>query len=180
MNYREYIALIQQDIPCGYHSLVLLSEYNQEISRTFLIIAPSQCFQPEFTKTESKCWGPSVQLYTLRSERNWGIGDFTDLKQLLREISRLGGDFVGLNPIHALYPANPESCSPYSPSSRRWLNTIYIDVESVPEFYSNSELKSEFEKTDRNLLDGLKHGDWIDYSALARFLPVSPITVYKA
>ncbi len=166
VNYREYIALIQQDIPCGYHSLVLLSEYNQEISRTFLIIAPSQCFQPEFTKTESKCWGPSVQLYTLRSERNWGIGDFTDLKQLLREISRLGGDFVGLNPIHALYPANPESCSPYSPSSRRWLNTIYIDVESVPEFYSNSELKSEFEKTDRNLLDGLKHGDWIDYSAV--------------
>ncbi|WP_204268606.1 4-alpha-glucanotransferase, partial [Enterobacter hormaechei] len=73
-------------------------------------------------------------LYTLRSENNWGIGDFGDLRAMLPEIARRGGAFVGLNPIHALYPANPESASPYSPSSRRWLNVIYIDVNAVEDF----------------------------------------------
>lgn len=51
-------------------------------------------------------WGPSVQLYTLRTPHNWGIGDFGDLKQLVGDIAVRGGDFVGLNPIHSLFPAN--------------------------------------------------------------------------
>lgn len=165
-SYFEYIAFIQQDIPLGYHILELLTENNNLISTSSLIIAPSQCFQPELTKNESKCWGPSVQLYTLRSENNWGIGDFSDLKQLLCEISSLGGDFVGLNPIHALYPANPDSCSPYSPSSRRWLNTIYIDVAAVPEFCMSQAVCDEFNATDKQQLAALREAEWVDYKAV--------------
>lgn len=78
--------------------------------------------------------GACVQLYTLRSEHNWGIGDFGDLKQMLEQVGERGGSFIGLNPIHALYPANPHSASPYSPSSRRWLNVIYIDINRIEEF----------------------------------------------
>lgn len=81
-----------------------------------------------------KTVGACVQLYTLRSEHNWGIGDFGDLKQMLEQVGERGGSFIGLNPIHALYPANPHSASPYSPSSRRWLNVIYIDINRVEEF----------------------------------------------
>ncbi|MCY0640034.1 4-alpha-glucanotransferase, partial [Klebsiella pneumoniae] len=78
-----------------------------------------------------KLWGTCVQLYTLSSEKNWGIGEFGDLRARLPEIARRGGSLIGLNPIHALYPANPEIASPDSPSSRRWLYVIYIDVNAV-------------------------------------------------
>lgn len=72
------------------------------------------------------------------------MGDFGDLKQLVADIASRGGDFVGLNPIHALFPANPEGASPYSPSSRRWLNILYIDVSSVPEFALSAEAQQKW------------------------------------
>ncbi|MDQ7738204.1 4-alpha-glucanotransferase, partial [Prevotella corporis] len=86
-----------------------------------VIVAPKRCYEPQALLNKQKLWGACVQLYTLRSEKNWGIGDFGDLKAMLVDVAKRGGSFIGLNPIHALYPANPESASPYSPSSRRWL-----------------------------------------------------------
>ena len=99
-----------------------------------MIVAPKRCYEPEALLAGKKLWGACVQLYTLRSENNWGIGDFGDLGTLVSEVAARGGAFVGLNPIHALYPGNPEAASPYSPSSRRWLNVIYIDVDAVADF----------------------------------------------
>ncbi len=169
--FSEYTLNIQQNIPCGYHRLVLLSENNSQILATSsLIIAPANCFHPEFLQRQQKCWGPSVQLYTLRSQHNWGVGDFTDLKTLLRGVAAWGADFVGLNPIHALYPANPDSCSPYSPSSRRWLNIIYIDVQALPEFLSNPALQKELAASDvQAQLQLLRDMDSIDYKAVFSF-----------
>lgn len=169
--FSEYTLSIQQNIPCGYHRLVLLSENNSQILATSsLIIAPSNCFHPEFLQRQHKCWGPSVQLYTLRSQHNWGVGDFTDLKTLLRGVAAWGADFVGLNPIHALYPANPDSCSPYSPSSRRWLNIIYIDVQALPEFLSNPAVQKELAASDVQVqLQQLRDMDSIDYKAVFSF-----------
>ena len=57
---------------------------------------------------EKKVWGVSVQLYAVRSRHNWGVGDFGDLKLLLKNVAKNGGQFVGLNPLHAGYPANPD------------------------------------------------------------------------
>lgn len=169
--YSEYHLNIQNNIPCGYHRLVVLSENNSRILATSsLIIAPSNCFHPGFIQQNQKCWGPSVQLYSLRSQRNWGVGDFTDLKMLLRGIAAWGADFVGLNPIHALYPANPDACSPYSPSSRRWLNVIYIDVEAIPEFRANPELQKALSAAEEQVqLQQLRAVEWIDYKAVFAF-----------
>jgi 4-alpha-glucanotransferase len=94
---------------------------------------PLPCYQPRVFDTR-KCWGISVQLYTLRSVRNWGSGDFNDLCELIELAAPLGCDVIGVNPLHALFPADPSHCSPYSPSSRLFLNIFYIAVDAIPEF----------------------------------------------
>ncbi len=80
-----------------------------------------------------RAWGIAANLYALRSARNWGIGDFTDLRTLVAWAREIGADMVGLNPLHALHYTEPEAASPYSPTSRYYLNPLYIDVDAVPE-----------------------------------------------
>ncbi|HEX5791969.1 MAG TPA: 4-alpha-glucanotransferase, partial [Rheinheimera sp.] len=121
----------------GYHQLRLTGSGAEQK----FIVTPGHCFQPAQFQ-QQKQWGIALQLYGLRSMRNWGIGDFTDLSNTLRYLATVGADFVGLNPIHALYPAMPESASPYSPSSRRWLNISYIDVSTMPGFADCSRTQS--------------------------------------
>jgi 4-alpha-glucanotransferase len=81
-----------------------------------------------------RVWALAVQLYGVRSRRNWGHGDFSDLAKLLDLAASVGASGIGLNPMHALFDDVPEQASPYSPNSRRFLNPLYIDVEAVPEF----------------------------------------------
>ncbi|MBQ9274924.1 MAG: 4-alpha-glucanotransferase [Succinivibrio sp.] len=130
---------LEEDLPYGYHSVsaVIRDGYNVFNSiKSSLIITPLKAYMPDDLAQGRRLWGVSVQLYAVRSRRNWGMGDFDDLKSLLHELSRCGGQFVGLNPMHAGYPNNPDpnAVSPYSPSSRRWLNIAYISVPAVPEY----------------------------------------------
>jgi len=99
-----------------------------------LVIAPPTCFQPDATQGDNRVWGPTVQLYGLRSRRNWGIGDFGDLRALIDLTADAGGGVVGVNPLHAMFPDDPGRISPYRPSSRCFVNVLYLDVEAVPEF----------------------------------------------
>jgi 4-alpha-glucanotransferase len=94
------------------------------------IVAPPKAFGGDFERS----WLVAVQLYGIRSARNWGIGDFTDLEALIRLAGQLGADGIGLNPLHVLFDDRPADCSPYSPNSRLFLNALYIDVEAIPEF----------------------------------------------
>jgi 4-alpha-glucanotransferase len=93
-----------------------------------LLVSPPKAFSGDF----DRCWLLAVQLYGVRSARNWGIGDFTDLAGLIGIAAGLGADGVGLNPLHALFDDHPSDCSPYSPNSRLFLNPLYIDVEKLP------------------------------------------------
>lgn len=136
----QYMAVHEFDLALGYYELELIEEgVDEPLGTGRLIVAPDSCYKQPALLDGKKLWGPSVQLYSVKTKRNWGVGDFTDLKYLIEKMADKGADFVGLNPIHALYPNNPDMCSPYSPSSRRWLNIIYIDVESVDGFHTNSE-----------------------------------------
>lgn len=76
-------------------------------------------------------WGVTCQAYGLRSGRNAGIGDFEDVAALAEGLAAEGADFLGLSPLHALFPEDPGRYSPYAPSSRRWLNELLIAVDAA-------------------------------------------------
>ncbi|MYZ47946.1 4-alpha-glucanotransferase [Propylenella binzhouense] len=90
-----------------------------------------RCFVPPWLK-DGRTWGVTCQVYALRSGRNWGIGDFEDLARLAEIAAAEGADFVGVNPLHALFLADARRFSPFSPSNRQFLNPLYIAVDGVP------------------------------------------------
>ena len=116
----------------GYHRLTVASPAHTV--HTSLIVAPRRCYRPAALRDDGRVWGLSAQLYALRSARNWGIGDFTDLLRLVELAADAGAGVVGVSPLHALFPHEPAHASPYSPSSRLFLNTLHVDVEAVAEF----------------------------------------------
>ncbi|WP_075182807.1 4-alpha-glucanotransferase [Pantoea sp. 1.19] len=153
-------------LPQGYHQLTLSQGSQQWPCR--VIVAPRRCYEPPALKQGGKLWGACVQLYTLRSEHNWGMGDFGDLQQMIREVAARGGAFIGLNPIHALYPASPESASPYSPSSRRWLNVLYIDVSQVDDFQQSADAQRWWQQADTQAsLTQVRASDKVEYAGVA-------------
>ena len=154
-------------LPEGYHQLTLQQGAQQWSCR--VIIAPARCYEPPALLAGESFWGACVQLYTLRSAGNWGIGDFSDLLQMLPEVSARGGAFIGLNPVHALFPTSPESASPYSPSSRRWLNVLYIDVNAVTDFRQSAAAQAwwQLPETQQTLAQA-RAAEWVDYAAVTR------------
>lgn len=126
---------LPDELPLGYHRL-RLQDSGRDVAGTTLIVCPPQCWRPPAFEAGQRLWGLCVQLYSLRSARNWGIGDFSDLQRMMEIAAALGGSFVGVNPLHALFLHAPGQASPYSPSNRCLLNVLYLDVEAVPEFAS--------------------------------------------
>jgi len=96
--------------------------------------APASALLPQAYQGSGRCWLLAAQLYGVRSRRNWGHGDFTDLLDLIELAAQTGAAGVGINPLHALFDDVPRQPSPYSPNSRLFLNPHYIDLEAVPEF----------------------------------------------
>ncbi|ERB66848.1 4-alpha-glucanotransferase [Vibrio coralliilyticus OCN008] len=162
------VFALPSDLAWGYHKLTITRKRRKSPYEMTLIVTPRSCFKQGEIEGGKKMWGPSVQLYTLRTQHNWGIGDFGDLKQLVADIASRGGDFVGLNPIHSLFPANPEGASPYSPSSRRWLNIMYIDVSSVPEFALSIEAQQRVGSAEfQQRLQKARESHWVNYTEVA-------------
>ena len=127
-------------LACGYYTLSVETGGKCRLVR--LIVAPESVYQPKLLANGGRMNGLTMHLYSLRSERNWGIGDFTDLLNLMKYAAEKKLDFVGINPLHALFTSKPAFASPYSPSSREWLNPIYLDVEKVGAFTYNEQLKN--------------------------------------
>ncbi|MBR5599532.1 MAG: 4-alpha-glucanotransferase [Alphaproteobacteria bacterium] len=120
---------IISDLGIGYYDLKVVT--NKQEYKAMLAVAPKRCYELD-KKGKEKLFGFSVQLYSLKSKRNWGIGDFSDLENFISMAGRVGGDVIGLNPLSVLNNDYPESASPYNSVSRLFLNPIYIDIEKVP------------------------------------------------
>lgn len=144
------------NLPLGIYRAHLADAAGQ-VEELPLVMAPRKAFAGDFDRG----WLLAVQLYGVRSIRNWGMGDFTDLENLIELASDLGADGVGLNPLHVLFDDQPGDCSPYSPNSRLFLNALYIDVEKLPELPSRA-LTESAELTPR-----LRQSETVDYIAVA-------------
>lgn len=134
-----------------------------------LILAPRACYQPEGVSGDRRAWGLTTTLQAVRSARDWGIGDFTDLTRLVELTAAAGGGAVALNPLHALFPRQPERRNPYEPSSRVFLNVLHLDVERIPELAACPELRAEIGSEDfQARLRAVRASTWIDFSVVAR------------
>jgi 4-alpha-glucanotransferase len=117
------------DIPIGIYRfrIVTTTPEGELREEAALLVAPERAYQDD----EARRWALAAQLYGVRSRRNWGHGDFTDLLGLIALAADLGAAAIGLNPLHALFDGQ---ASPYSPNSRLFLNPLYIDVNAISEF----------------------------------------------
>jgi (1->4)-alpha-D-glucan 1-alpha-D-glucosylmutase len=154
-------------LPTGYHRYTLTGPGIVGEWASF-IVGPEQCYLPPGVATGTRVWGAAVQLYSVRSERNWGMGDFTDLRSVVEQWGRRGAGVIGVNPLHALYPHNPGHASPYSPSSRLFLNVLYIDVDAVPDARESADVLAamatpQFQST----LQAARNAELVDYPAVA-------------
>lgn len=153
-------------LPCpppGYHQLTVCKPDGAEISMT-LIIVPVTSYQPAALADGGRIYGPALQLYGVRSQRNWGIGDFTDLRLMVELAGEAGMDIIGLNPLHTLFPGNPAHISPYSPSSRLFLNIMYMDVEAVADFAECEEARAMVaDESFQARLRALRSEELVDY-----------------
>ncbi|MDP9147146.1 MAG: 4-alpha-glucanotransferase [Acidobacteriota bacterium] len=114
---------LPQDLPLGYHSL-----FDANGRETRLIVAPPRCYFPDGLHT----WGWALQLYALRSRSSWGIGDLEDLRRISKWSAELGAGVIMINPLCATVPLLPQQPSPYYPSSRLYLNPLYLRIDKIP------------------------------------------------
>ncbi|MHA1189552.1 MAG: 4-alpha-glucanotransferase, partial [Alphaproteobacteria bacterium] len=167
------------DLPIGCHHLSLDSADTS--AQTTLIVAPQSAWQiSDIVRSGDpqndmpRLWGITAPLYGLRSaeKSDGGIGTYADWGALAANARGWGADFAGANPVHALFPADPARCSPYSPSSRLFLNVMHIAPHRVPGFETCPAAQDLWNQCS-GALDRLRQADLIDYSAIAsRLFPV--------
>jgi 4-alpha-glucanotransferase len=132
-----------------------------------VIITPESCYIPPELRDE-RTWGLSINLFSISSSRNWGIGDFTDLKNIIRWVADLKGNFVGINPLHSIPNTKPFGVSPYSPISRLYKNFIYLDIENIPEVIESKDAQATIKSASfRKELVKLRKSKLIDYEHIS-------------
>lgn len=149
--------------PLGVHRIALeVAAYGRAV--VHVVVVPRRAHAPQ-----GRSWGIALQIYTLRSARNAGIGDFADLREVCRVLGQRGASYVGINPLHAPFRDDPEAASPYAASSRRWLNWLYVAVDEVAEFSSTrvqAEISGKHLSARR---DAARATGQVDYAGVAAY-----------
>lgn len=173
---RELVYVVRAgehvDLPCmngvldaGYY------DYRKFGAATRVIAAPAQAYVPAAVDRMA-AWGLALQLYSLRSERNWGIGDFGDLARFTDVAGGAGAQCIALNPLHQLHLIDPAAASPYSPLSRVHLNALYIDVDAAAQSLELPVLRL-------NMLSP-RSSEFVDYPAVAHAKLTALSALYDA
>jgi 4-alpha-glucanotransferase len=123
---------LPENLPLGYHRLHL--DEAGSADGTAVVVTPATLSVPDRLGPH-RTWGLATQLYSVRSKRSWGVGDLTDLTDLaVWAGSRHRAGYVLVNPLHAAALTAPMEPSPYLPTSRRFVNPLYLRVEAIAEF----------------------------------------------
>ncbi|MBV2151513.1 4-alpha-glucanotransferase [Kitasatospora sp. SUK 42] len=155
------------DLPLGRHTL--RADTSAGKAQAVLIVAPRKLPQ-----LPGRSWGFLAQLYSVLSERSWGMGDLGDLAELAQWAGAgLGAGFVQINPLHQALPADPSDPSPYRPSSRRFADPVHLRIEAVPEYaYLEGNRRDQAEELTRRAArlrgEVLGHDGLIDRDAVWR------------
>jgi glycogen debranching enzyme GlgX/4-alpha-glucanotransferase len=151
---QEIQLLPMPALPAGRHRIIW---EGMEGGPCALTCAPKTCFLPSALRDAGKLFGIAAQLYALRRPGDQGIGDFTTLARFAERAAAQGAQTLAVNPLHALFPLERERASPYQPSDRRFLDPIYIDVQSLSD--------RPLPEAEISVLSQLKH---VDYSRVWR------------
>lgn len=103
-------------LPVGYHRV------EHSGWTVHLLAAPDRLPAPP------RRWGMTLPLFSLWEGTQSGMGSYAQLGELAQGLAPSGASFVGINPIHAGFPADPGNYSPYAPSHRRRLNTLHVET----------------------------------------------------
>ncbi len=152
----------------GYHAVsVELSGGNgpDVTASTRLILAPERAYSPPALANGGRLGGIAVSLYSIRSQRNWGCGDLTDLKAFIDwAVEEVGASFIALNPLHAIHNRQPFNTSPYLPNCAFYRNPIYLDVERVAGFAASTRAVAELKTPEtRAELEALRQAEFVEY-----------------
>ena len=160
----DSVSLTLPALAAGYYELLIHSD-GLPSYRCFLIASPQHTYRPPVFATDNRVNGITLQLYSLRSQDNWGIGDFGDLADFMPFAGSNQLHYIGINPLHALFSSKPEHASPYSPSSRVWLNPIYLAVHHIPAFQQSPQA-AKWLKTAavKKRLEAVRAAENVDYA----------------
>lgn len=142
----------------GYHHLRIYwmkAPEQEAFEDSRLIVCPRRAHM-----VEGRMAGVGLSLYGLRSSRNWGCGDITDLRSAIDVLAPAGAAFIALNPLHAIPNRQPYNTSPYLPHCSVYRNFLYLDVERVPGYLPQDAPSAEE-------LDSLCASDLVEYERVA-------------
>jgi 4-alpha-glucanotransferase len=160
------------DLPLGYHELHLQLG-TSDISAP-IVVSPASLEPPA-----GRAWGLATQLYSVRSQSSWGVGDLTDLTDLaVWSATRHGAGYILVNPLHAAAPSPPMEPSPYLPTSRRFVNPLYLRVEVIPEFAYVTH-RGRIHKARENAQARAKRSRLVDRDSVWKFKRAALQTVHR-
>ncbi|MGE5645497.1 MAG: 4-alpha-glucanotransferase [Acidobacteriota bacterium] len=147
----------------GYHDVEVTIGDRRASMR--LILCPDRAWTPPATRNGNRTAGLALALYGLRSGRNWGCGDFTDLERATDWIaSEIGAGFIGLNPLHAIPNRYPYNISPYLPASTFYKNPIYLDLERIDDFRASPRVAAWFRRPEvQGEIERLRAAEFVEY-----------------
>jgi 4-alpha-glucanotransferase len=154
-------------LPLGYHDIMVSTGGVR--AQTRYIVTPERAWTHPHLGRGGRAAGIAVTLYGIRSERNWGCGDFRDLRDVVDWVAGgLEASFVGLNPLHAIHNRRPFNTSPYLPNCIYYQNFIYLDVEGMEDFAPCRRAKRLRESPAVQAeIAGLRRAPFVEYERVA-------------
>ncbi len=152
-------------VPLGYHDVEV--SLGGESAAMRLIVTPERAYAHPALSAGGRAAGVAVALYGLRSARNWGCGDFTDLRGVADWVAAdVSAGFVALNPLHAIHNRRPFNTSPYLPNCVFYQNFIYLDVEAIPDFAGSRRAQALRARCAAEI-EELRGSEYVEYERVA-------------